>query len=112
MRVERQLVDAVEIHDPLAGQFEPARPCHRRIGERAALVAEELGFNQRRRQPGTIDHNKRMPLARGERVQRARHEILANAGAARDKDVGIGRRIAFQLGEHRAHRRAACHQPV
>ena len=110
LRVERQLVDAIQVHDALAGQLESARPGHRGVGERATLVAEQLGFNQRRRQAGTIDDDKRMPLARGERVQGARHQVLADAGAAGDEDVGIGRGIAGQLGEHRAHRRAARHQ--
>ena len=51
-----------------------------RAGERAALVAEELALDERRRQRGAVDRDER-PLRRGAPfVNRAREQFLAGAG--------------------------------
>jgi hypothetical protein len=103
LRVERQLGDRVEIHGAGARRLETARPRGDRVGEGAALVAEELRVDQRSGQRGAVHRHERRLRARAARVQLARHGVLAGAGLAGDEDVGIGAREAPHLFGERAH---------
>jgi hypothetical protein len=109
--VERQLVDAVEIDDALTGQLETPGSRHRGVGERAPFVSEELGFDQRRCEAGTVDDDEGVAAAVRQRVQRTRDQVLADAGGAGDEDVRVGAGKALQLGDERAHGRRARRQP-
>ena len=89
-------------------------------GERALLVAEELGLEQRLGQGGAVDGDERPLRARAPRVQRPGEELLAGAALAFEQhgDVGRGRPL------HRLHglpqrrrlaenpRRAATHRQL
>jgi len=105
--VERQLVDAIEIDDAFAGHLEATGPCQRGVGEGAAFVSEQLRLHERRHEAGAIDDDEGVLPAIAEVVQRARDQILADAGFAGDEDVGVGLRVAGHFGRQRAHHGAA-----
>ena len=105
--VERQLVDAVEIDDAFAGHLEASGPCQRGVGEGAAFVSKQLRLDKRRNEAGAIDDDEGLLPAIAELVQRARDQILADAGFAGDEDVGVGLRVASHFGRQRAHHGAA-----
>jgi hypothetical protein len=48
LRFERQFVDGVEVDGAAARKLESSRPCGHGVGECAALVAEQLGIDERR----------------------------------------------------------------
>ena len=64
-------------------------------GERALDVAEELGLEQRLGQRRAVEGDERPRGARAPRVDRARGELLAGAGLARDEDRSRRRRGAL-----------------
>ena len=66
LRVERQLADLVEEDRAVVGELEAALLLLHRAGERAALVAEELAFDERGRQRPAVHlhHHARAPAAR------------------------------------------------
>src|SRR5207237_2684949 len=86
-----------------AGDLEAARARDERVRERAALVAEELRIDQRRREARAIDRDERRRGARAARVQLARDGVLAGAGLAGDEDIRIGPREAANLLDERPH---------
>ena len=61
-----EIADLVEEQRALAGGLEAAGAPRGRAGERAALVAEELALDQRRRQRGQVDGHERLGRARAE----------------------------------------------
>src|SRR5262249_34330227 len=78
-----------------------------RAGERAFLVAEELGLEQVLRHRAAIDRDERLILARARPVDRAREQLLARAGLARDQHASVGAGDHPRLLEARLDRRAA-----
>ena len=62
----------------------------RRPGERAADVAEQLGFEQRLRDRRAVDLDERHVALRAAVVDGARHELLAGTGLAGDEDGALG----------------------
>ena len=67
------------------GQFEPSLPLGHGTGERSLLVAEELALDQRLRQGGAVDLDKRLLRPRALRVQRPGNKFLAGAAFALDQ---------------------------
>ena len=67
-----------------------------RAGERALLVAEQLGLEQVLRDRRAVDRDKRAVGARTERVERAREQLLAGAALAFEQHRRVGRRRAVQ----------------
>ena len=92
--LERQghLADLVEEHGAAIGELELARLPPVGPGEGAALVAEELGLEQRRRQSRAVDLDAGARAPDGGVVDGAGDELLADPGLAPDEDgdVGVG----------------------
>ena len=62
LHVERQVADLVEEDRRVVGELEPADLPRQRAGERALLAAEQLAFDQRRRNRRAVDpHHRRVP---------------------------------------------------
>ena len=84
LQLARQLADLVEEQRAAVGLLNA--PSRRSIGagERAALVAEQLGLDQRwRSQRAAIEHDERPGRARPRFVECLRGEILADARSRR-----------------------------
>ena len=93
---ERQLADLVEKQRAAMRQLETARLARVGAGERALLVAEQLGLEQRLGNRGAVDGDERPVVARAERVQRAREQLLAGAALALEQHRRVGRRSTLQ----------------
>ena len=93
---QRQIADLVEEQRAAMRHLELAELARRRAGERALLVAEQLGLEQGLGNRGAVDGDKRSVGARTERVQRAREQLLAGAALAFDQHGRVGRRRAVQ----------------
>ena len=76
-----------------------------RAGERAALVAEQLGLEQVLRNRRGVDRDERPRRARAVPVQRARDELLAGARFAGDEHRRARLRQAADRAKHLLHRR-------
>jgi hypothetical protein len=64
-------------------------------GERAALMSEQLGFDEVLRDGAAIDGDERAMRAGTALVNGACHELLAAARLAGDEDGGLGGRDLF-----------------
>ena len=111
LRVRGQLGDAVEIHGPFSGGLESPRPGDGRVGEGAALVAEQLRFDEGLRQRGTIDLDERLLASGAGAVDGERERVLSGAGLAGQEDAGVGPRETFDLREDVTHGGAAGDEP-
>ena len=105
LRLGGELADLVEEDGAAIGQLEAALPSLQRAGERALLVAEELGRDERRRDRGTIHGDERPGRARRSLVDRPGDELFAGAGLPGDQHGRFGRRDLRQVGEHGPERR-------
>ena len=87
LRLERRhhLADLVEKHRPAIGRFEQAALLPIRARERAALVAEQLAFEQGLGQRRAGDVHERTDGARAGVVEDLRREILPGAALARQQ---------------------------
>ena len=81
-------------------QLELPRLSLRRAGERALLVAEQLGFEQRFGDGGAVDGDERAVVARAERVKRAREQLLAGAALPFEQHRRVGGGGAVQRDRH------------
>ena len=77
-----------------------------RTGERAALVTEQLGLEQRIGQCGAVDGNEHLGGPGALRVDRPGDQLLPGAGFSLDQDVGVGPGGLPDEVEHRLHGRA------
>jgi hypothetical protein len=91
LKCVRQLPDFIEENGSVVGQLEGAPPLRRGAGEGAALVAEQLAFDQLGRDGPAVDDDERAVAAPGDVVQPARHQLLAAAGLPLDEDRRVGR---------------------
>ena len=82
----RRLADLVEEERAAVGLLEEAALLAHRAGEGAALVAEELGLEQRLRQRAAVDRDELAVLADRGEVDRAGDQLLARAALARQQD--------------------------
>ena len=89
--VAREVADLVEEDRAAARDLEAPEPPLERAGEGAALVAEELALDERAGQRRAVDGDERAFRAGAAPVDRARDELLARAGLARQEDGGAGR---------------------
>ena len=79
LQLRRHVADLVEKERAAFGLLEAPAPLLLRAGERTALMAEELRFQQVLGHRRGIDGDKRLGRARAMTVQRARHQLLAGA---------------------------------
>ena len=93
----RQFADLVEKQRAAVGLGELADMLLGRAGERALLVAEENGLDQRLGQRAAIDDDERFAAPLGAALDRARHQFLADAGFAFDEHGNV--RLGGALGE-------------
>ena len=112
LQVERQLADLVEKQRAAVGELEPSLLQAERAGERALLVAEELGLEQRLGQRRAVDRHERPGGARAVAVHGARDELLAGAALAADQHGRVALRDARDAIEDGAHRLAAADHVV
>ncbi|MEJ7731634.1 MAG: hypothetical protein WKG00_20785, partial [Polyangiaceae bacterium] len=96
LHVQRQLADLVEEERAAVGALEGAAPRVDGATEGAAPVAEELAGHQLARDGAAVDDHER-PGGHGRAfVERARHQLLADAGLALDQHRG---QRPFESGE-------------
>src|SRR6185437_17060324 len=87
---ERQLADLVEEEGAAVGGLEEADLLVARAREGAALVAEQLGFDELLGQRRAVDGDERLVGARPVEMQRACDQLLAGAGLAEDQHRRAG----------------------
>ena len=92
LQSERQIADFVEEERPAVGRLDLADGLFRRARERALFVPEELAFEQRFGNRRAVDRDEPVALPRREIVQRAREQLLAGAGLAKNQKSGRCRR--------------------
>ena len=95
LRARRHLADLVEKQRAALGLLEQAALARFGAGECAALVAEQLAFQQIVRQRAAVDRNERKIAARAQVVERARGQLLAGPGLALHQDGGVDCRDAL-----------------
>ncbi len=91
LRALRQVANLVEEQAAAVGQLEPAAMLPVGAGERAALVAEQFGFEEGLGQRGNVHGHERALGSRAGVVDRAGHQLLARAALAPNQDRGPAR---------------------
>ena len=79
LKIRRHVTDFIEKQRAAFGLLETAPPRRLRTGERATLVAKELGLEQVLRDRRRVDGDERPRGAWTVTVQRPRHELLPGA---------------------------------
>ena len=102
----REVADLVEEDRASVRDLEAADAALEGARERAALVAEELALDERAGERGAVDRDERTVAAGAARVDRARDELLAGPGLAREEDGRSRRRDLLDEVEHVAEGRA------
>ena len=89
---EAHVADLVEEHRAVVGELELAGLVLDRAGERAALEAEQLRFEQLGRQRGAVHLDERLVAAERGGAERPRDKLLAGAAFAANqhRDIGVG----------------------
>ncbi|MBP1637187.1 MAG: hypothetical protein H6Q10_3761 [Acidobacteria bacterium] len=95
---QRHLADLVEEDRALVGELELALLVAVRAGEAALHVAEQLGLEERLRQPRAVDGHERPVHARARAVDAERHQLLAGPALARHQHLRVGPGDALDLG--------------
>ena len=90
LQIEAERADLVEEDGATVRQLELAELARVRAGEGAALVAEELRFDERVGDGRHVDGDERLIAPGTPPVDRPRHQLLAGAALARDEH-GRGR---------------------
>src|SRR5262245_21323811 len=103
---ERQIANLIDEQRAMLRALEHSAPQPDRTGERAALVAEELGFDQARRDRRAVEDHERGGGAMALTVNRLREAFLARAGLALDDHRDVRRRQPFTQWIEPAHRSA------
>src|SRR5262249_43553473 len=101
----RDVADLVEEEGAAVGFAEEAAPGPGRAGEGAALVAEELALEERRRQRRAVEGDEGRLAPERHAVDRAREELLAGAALAEDEHARVRRRDASDERQELLHRR-------
>ena len=89
---------------PLMGALDLADRLLHRAGERAALVAEQLAFQQILRDRAAVDGDEWLLGARSKIVQRLRQRLLAGAALTQQQDRHIGRGELLDVAADLQHR--------
>ncbi len=105
LKIKWHVPDLVEEQGAVLGLLEAAAPHGLGAGEGAALVAEQLRFQQVLRDRRGVQGDEGLLRAWAVLVQRARHELLAGARFARDQHGHVRLRQAADGAEHLLHRR-------
>ena len=87
--------------------LEPALPGADGAGERAAHVAEDLGFEQVLWNRAAVERDEPLPAPRAGVMNRARDDFLAGAGLASDQNRARRARDGLERLKQIAHRPAA-----
>ena len=87
----RQVADLVEKDRAAVSQLEAPLPHRHGAGERTLLMAEQLAFDQRRRQGGTVDAHQRARMAAAPFVERPGEQLLARSRGPHEQDARVGR---------------------
>ncbi len=103
---QAHVADLVEQQGAAFGHFETALARGQCASEGTLFVAEQLAFQQVRRNGAAIDRHERAITARRTLVDRARHHFLAGAGFAQHQHGGVERGHLFDHGAQRGDRRA------
>ena len=104
LHLHRHVADFVEEQRAALGKLEAPDPRGERAGEGALLVAEQLAFEQVRRNGAAVDGHERGVCPRRQLVQVPGRQLLAGAGLAEDEHVGVEGRYLLDLPQHRAQR--------
>ena len=96
----RHLADLVEEQHAAVGLFDASGLGRHGAGERAALVAEQLRFEQLIGQRRAVDGDERARAAPRRVVDEAGDDFLAGAGLAGQQHRGLGVRDARRLRQH------------
>ena len=104
-----EIADLVEEQRAAVGDLDQAQLALARVGEGAALVAEELALDQRLGDRRAVELDERSARARRAVVQHARDRLLAGAALAGDEHHrhragGDDLHLAQKLGHARARR--------
>ena len=108
---QRQIADLIEHQRAAVRGLDFAYRLSRRTGERALLVTEELAFEQRLGNRGTVDGNETFIAARRERVQRPRQQLFAGAAFAQQQDGCAGASDFLDNATDSQHLRIAGNKP-
>ena len=92
LQARLHLADLVQEQRAATGLLEPPDPPRHGAGERALLVAEQLGFEQMVGDRGAVDRDERALRAPAVAVQKARDHLLAGPALAGDQHAGLGGR--------------------
>ena len=103
LEVEGQFADLVEEERAVVGDLEAAPALRVGAGERPFLVAEQLAFDERRRQRRAVQRDERAGLAGARVVDRLRDETLADAGFPLQQHGARRGRHLLHLGHDVAH---------
>src|SRR5205085_3923042 len=92
LELRRQLPDLVEEQRAAIRDLDQAALRLPRVGKGAALVAEELSFQQMRREGGAIDLDKARLRLSARVMERSRNEVLARPALAEQEHRRVGNR--------------------
>ncbi len=101
------IADLVEEQRAAVRELDQSRLGVHGAGERALLVAEQLGLEDLTGQRATVQRDERAVGARGSLVDGARDELFARTALAQHEHRGVGRRHALDDAQHFLHPRAA-----
>src|SRR3984885_2183029 len=107
LEAERHVADLVEKERAQVGSLNSARVGLKGARERTPRVSEELGFEERFRNGGTVNDRKVAGGARAQIMESARDELLAAAGRPGDQNRGIAGRDQLHLAVNSLHQRRA-----
>ena len=92
LRLQAHVADLVEEDRAAVRQLELAAPICHGAGERAAHVPEELALDQLLGNGRAVDLDERPGAAKAQRVDVARHQLLAGSVLAEDQHASVRRR--------------------
>src|SRR2546428_121787 len=94
LELDRHVADLVEVERPPVGELELAELPLLRVRERAALVAEHLRLEERRRDRGAGHRHERAPGPAAVVVDRARDQLLARTRLPAEEHGDVARGVA------------------
>ena len=97
LQLKRDITDLVKEQRALVGQFKPADPLGDGAGEGTSLMAEQLAFEQPRRDRRTVNLDEGPLSTLTQIVDRTSNEFLASARLAHDQHSRVSRRDSLHL---------------
>ena len=105
LQLYRHFDDFIEKQRATGGAFEIAFVLPVGTGKASLLVAEDLAFDQLRRDRAALDRQKRMALPPRMRMNILRNQFLAGAAFAQQQYAGLGRCDTRDMFAQRLHHR-------